>query len=94
MGADITFEVVGKHRHPLYGKACSMPTCGKPFLVGDTVICVDKGRGVYVDRESLFHRRCLLAFVLSTPLEKPVVESEIERIRQGGSTVSELLGVE
>lgn len=81
-------------RNPLYGKKCAAQGCAQPMRVGDTCILIDAGLGVYVGRETHFHRRCLLAFLLDTPMEKVGVEQEIDRIRLDGSSIMALLGAE
>jgi hypothetical protein len=90
----ITGYSVKSHRSPHYGIKCAGARCGKPMRVGDTCIIFDAGPGVYVRRETGFHRRCLLDFLLATPMEKAHVESEVERIRIDGSAVLELLGAD
>lgn len=84
--------VVKTRKSSVYGGKCSAPKCNQPMRVGDTCIVFDAGAGVYVRRETYFHRRCLLDFLLATPMEKARVESEIDRIRLDGSSVMALLG--
>lgn len=92
MKSDFKARTITSRRSDNYGKKCAMD-CGRPMLVGDTVIIMDAGRGVYVGRETLIHRECLLRWLLTTPMSRGAVAQEIERIRIDGSAVMELLGV-
>jgi hypothetical protein len=85
---------VKTRRSSVYGGKCAAPKCGHPMRVGDTCIVFDAGHGVYVQRETYFHRRCLLAMILDTPIEGREVDVAIDRIRNDGSVVLALLGAE
>lgn len=85
---------VSTSKSSVYDCKCAAPKCGTPMRVGDVCIAFDAGPGVYVNRQTYFHRRCLLDFILATPMEKAHVASEIDRIRLDGSAVMALLGAD
>jgi hypothetical protein len=90
----LTKVVIESTRHPLYGKTCDI--CNQPMRANQQAIVHDAGRGVYVQRETIWHRMCMEEFTQRRwPKGKnpeKAVEAQIRRLRRNGSRVPALLG--
>lgn len=83
---------IDSSRHPLYGKTCGI--CNQPMRSGQEALVHDAGRGVYVQRETIWHRSCLRAFLEREWPKTPKTEKTdraIEKLRKNGSRVPALL---
>lgn len=65
-----------------YNEKCR--DCSRRMRVGDVAMVFDRGNGVFVDRDLIWHRRCVEAALVSAPLERDAVEEAIEVIRRRG----------
>jgi hypothetical protein len=98
---DVLMRVeIDTSQHPHYGKTCGI--CNQPMRVGQDALVYDAGRGMYVRRETIWHRDCMRIFLERewprTPKSRPQrrhgageVDKAIERLRAKGSRVPALL---
>lgn len=89
--ARITHVVVANECNDAHGQRCC--ACPERFDVGDVVMVIDQGCGVYVDRFLGYHRRCMLAAVEVAPPEQDDLTAEMEALgRAPVSPLREILG--
>ena len=65
-----------------YDEACR--DCRGRMRVGDVAMVFDQGRGVFPDRELIWHRHCMEAAVAAAPLERDQLAEAVENIRRRG----------
>ena len=75
-------HLVASSDDDFYGENCR--DCTRPIRVGDVAMVFDRGRGVFVDRDLVWHRRCIEAALEGAPLERDQVGEAVEAIRQRG----------
>ena len=65
-----------------WGEKCQ--DCTKKLRVGDVAMVFDRGRAVFMDRDLIWHRRCIEYALVTAPLEKTQLAEAVEGIRQRG----------
>lgn len=84
-------HLVDSTDHDFYGEACQ--DCTGVLRLGDVAMVFDRGRGVFVDRDLVWHRRCLKAALDTAPLERDELAEAIAAIRRRGlAPIREALG--
>jgi hypothetical protein len=75
-------HVIESSKDDFYGEKCK--DCSRPMRVGDVAMVFDQGRGVFVDRDIIWHRRCVEYALASAPLERDQVEEACQAIVERG----------
>lgn len=84
-------HLVDSTDHDFYGESCQ--DCSKVMRVGDVAMVFDRGRGVFTDRDLVWHKRCLSAALDGAPLERDELAEAIQTIRRRGlRPIREALG--
>jgi hypothetical protein len=84
-------HLVDSTDHDFYGEMCQ--DCSNVMHVGDVAMVFDRGRGVFTDRDLVWHRRCIRAALDSAPLEQDELAEAIDAIRRRGlAPIREALG--
>jgi hypothetical protein len=58
--------------------------CTRRMRVGDVAMVFDRGKGVFTDRDLVWHKHCIQAAVDAAPLERDQLAAAVERIRERG----------
>lgn len=74
--------LIDSSKHDFYGETCQ--DCRKRMRVGDVAMVFDRGNGVFVDRDLVWHRHCIEAALLTAPVERDRVTEAFEDIRRRG----------
>lgn len=58
--------------------------CTKRMRVGDVAMVFDRGKGVFTDRDLIWHKHCIETAIAAAPLERDQLAEAVARIRKRG----------
>jgi hypothetical protein len=77
--------------HDFYGETCQ--DCTGLMRPGDVAMVFDRGRGVFTDRDLVWHKHCIQRALEGAPLERDELAETIDAIRRRGlAPIKEALG--